>query len=238
QLTWMDAMVGDGVVTPRAGTPVEIAALWYNALERVAALVRASGRAADAYEALAKRARAGFERFWNAGAGCCYDVVDGPAGNDASVRPNQLFAVSLPHAVLDGERARGVVDVCARLLLTSCGLRTLSPEDPRFAPHYGGDQRQRDGAYHQGTVWPWLIGAFACAHARAYGDAATARSFLEPFADQLRERGLGTIGEIADAAAPFAGRGAIAQAWSIAEILRAWTDLSTLHGTFEEYGAP
>ncbi|HEX3672243.1 MAG TPA: amylo-alpha-1,6-glucosidase, partial [Candidatus Cybelea sp.] len=226
QLTWMDAKVGDWVVTPRMGKPVEIAALWYNALERMTALAAILDEPADEYAALAKRARQGFERFWNDATGYCYDVVDGPDGDDATLRPNQIFAVSLPHSPLSLAQQRGVVDVCAAQLLTTNGLRTLAPSDPRFVAHYGGSPHDRDAAYHEGTVWPWLLGPFALAHVRVYRDAAAARSFLAPLAQQLCDHGLGSISEIADASAPFRPNGAIAQAWSVAELLRAWKSLS------------
>ena len=225
QLTWMDAKVADWVVTPRAGKPVEIGALWYNALERMASLAACIDEP-DVYSAIAERTRAGFDRFWNDAAGCCFDVIDGPSGNDPSIRPNQLFAVSLPHSPLQAGRQRAIVEKCAAELLTSSGLRTLAPSDPRFTPHYGGSQHDRDAAYHQGTVWPWLLGSFAVAHARVFGDPPLARSFLTPLAEQLTDAGLGTIGEIADAVAPFQPRGAIAQAWSVAETLRAWNELA------------
>ncbi len=221
QLTWMDAKVGDWVVTPRMGKPVEIAALWYNALKRLALMAPAARELADEYAVVAERARAGFTRFWNASTGCCFDVIDGPDGNDATLRPNQIFAVSLPNSPFSLERQRAVVDVCAAQLLTTNGLRTLPPSDPRFVPRYGGSQHDRDAAYHQGTVWPWLLGPFAVAHARVYDDAAAAHSFLDRLEDQLTDYGLGSISEIADAAPPFTPRGAIAQAWSVAELLRA-----------------
>jgi predicted glycogen debranching enzyme len=226
QLTWMDAKVGDWVVTPRAGKPVEIGALWYNALERMASLAPRVDLPAAPYAALAQRTRAGFERFWNGALGCCYDAIDGPDGNDASLRPNQIFAVSLPHSPLSIERGRAVVERCAATLLASSGLRTLAPDDPHFVAHYEGSPHDRDAAYHQGTVWPWLLGPFSLAHARVFGDRALARSFLEPLAEQLGDAGLGTLGEIADAVAPFEPRGAIAQAWSVAETLRAWHELA------------
>ncbi|HVA33971.1 MAG TPA: amylo-alpha-1,6-glucosidase [Candidatus Baltobacteraceae bacterium] len=230
QLTWMDAKVGDEVITPRRGKPVEIAALWYNALMRMKQFASALGLDTEQYAELARLAHAGFERFWNADAGCCYDVLDGPNGNDATLRPNQLFAISLPHPLLTQERARCVVDACAAQLVTSNGLRTLAPSDPKFVARYEGSPQQRDAAYHQGTVWPWLLGAFATAHARVYGDAATARSFLEPLADQLFDYGLGSISEIADGGAPFTPRGAIAQAWSVGELVRAWHDVAAIAG--------
>ncbi|MGH2591910.1 MAG: amylo-alpha-1,6-glucosidase, partial [Anaerolineae bacterium] len=173
QLTWMDAKVGDWVVTPRIGKPVEINALWYNALrvmddftQIVGDVVSATGVAS--YKQLADRVQSSFNRFWYADGGYCYDVIDGPGGDDAALRPNQLFAVSLPHTPLDADQQRAVVDVCARHLLTSHGLRSLAPDDPAYIGHYGGDQRQRDGAYHQGSVWGWLIGPFVSANLRVY----------------------------------------------------------------------
>ncbi len=226
QLTWMDAKIGDWVVTPRMGKPVEIAALWYNALERMAAIAALLREPCEEYAALAKLARAGFARYWNASAGFCYDVIDGPDGNDPALRPNQIFAASLPYSPLPPDRQRGVVDACAAQLLTTNGLRTLAPGDPRFIPAYAGSPRERDAAYHQGTVWPWLLGPFAIAHARAHGDKERARSFLAPLADQLLDHGLGSISEIAGATAPFRPDGAIAQAWSVAELLRAWKALA------------
>jgi predicted glycogen debranching enzyme len=225
QLTWMDAKIGDWVVTPRVGKPVEIGALWYNALVRMHDLAVRLGEPAAEYASLAQRTKTGFERFWNAQTGFCYDVIDGPAGDDATLRPNQIFAVALPHSPLPAEQQRGVVDACAAQLVTSNGLRTLAPSDPRFVAQYSGAQPARDAAYHQGTVWPWLLGGFAIAHARVYGDAAVARSFLEPLVDQFFDGGLGTVSEIADGTAPFTPRGAIAQAWSVAELLRAWSEL-------------
>jgi predicted glycogen debranching enzyme len=225
QLTWMDAKVGDWVVTPRIGKPVEIGALWYNGLERMRSLAAQAGDDPVFFATLSAATLSGFVRFWNEASGYCYDVIDGPDGNDASLRPNQIFAVSLPHSPLPPDRQRAVVAACAAKLLTSNGLRTLSPNDPRFIAHYGGDQKSRDGAYHQGTVWEWLLGPFAIAHARAFGDRDAARSFLEPLADQLVDCGLGSISEIADGSAPFTPRGAIAQAWSVAETLRAWHEL-------------
>jgi len=155
-------------------------------------------------------------------------VLDGPDGHDSTLRPNQLFAISLSYPLLSPERQRAVVDACAALLLTSNGLRTLPPTDPRFVPRYEGSPQARDAAYHQGTAWAWLLGAFSVAHARAYGDAGLARSFLEPLADRLFDYGLGTIGEIADGSAPFHPRGAIAQAWSVGELLRAWHDIGQI----------
>ena len=222
QLTWMDAKVGDWVVTPRIGKPVEINALWYNALRSLGELARDLGRPSDEYDALAERAQSGFARFWNQAEGYCYDVIDGPEGDGPVLRPNQLFAVSLPYSPLSEGQQRAVVDVCARHLYTPHGLRSLSPHHPDYVGRYGGDSRQRDRAYHQGTVWGWLIGPFVCAHLRVYRDPALARSFVVPLIRQLAEHGVGSISEIYDGDPPFAPRGCIAQAWSVAEVLRAW----------------
>ncbi len=220
QLTWMDAKVGDWVVTPRIGKPVEINVLWYNSLCIMADFARQLGRPAGAYEAAAEQAKAGFARFWNEEAGYCYDVLDGPDGHDASLRPNQLLAVSLPHSPLGQRQQRAVVDVCARRLLTSHGLRSLAREEPAYIGRYGGDQYERDGAYHQGTVWGWLIGPFVSAHLRVYRDPELARSFLQPLIHHLVDHGVGSISEIFDGDPPFTPRGCIAQAWSVAEMLR------------------
>lgn len=224
QLTWMDAKVDDWVVTPRIGKPVEINALWYNALRVMADFARRLEKPSERYDTLAEQAQAGFARFWNEAAGYCYDVLDGPEGDAPALRPNQLFAVSLPHSPLTDHQQRAVVDACARHLLTSHGLRSLAPDDPAYVGHYGGDQRQRDGAYHQGTVWAWLIGPFVSAYLRVYGDRELARSFLQPFIHHLADHGVGSISEIFDGNPPFAPRGCIAQAWSVAEVLRAWQE--------------
>ncbi len=227
QLTWMDAKVGDWVVTPRVGKPVEINALWYNALRTMAASY--AGRdmqAAQEYEALAARVRESFQkRFLRTDSPHLFDVVDGPDGDDRSVRPNQVFAVSLPYPLLDGVAAAGVVDAAGRDLLTSGGLRSLAPSEPAYRGAYGGDQTQRDGAYHQGTVWCWLLGPYAEAHYRVYRDAQAALALLRPLEDHLRDAGLGTISEIMDGDPPHKPRGCIAQAWSVAETLRVWQKL-------------
>jgi predicted glycogen debranching enzyme len=222
QLTWMDARVGDWVVTPRMGKPVEINALWYNALRAMAEFAARLGRPVEPWSRLADRVRASFERFWHAPAGHCFDVIDGPGGPDASLRPNQVFAVSLPESPLDRDRQRAIVDACARHLLASYGLRSLAPADPAYCRACTGSPWERDGSYHQGTVWAWLLGPFALAHFKVYGDAALARGFLAPLADHLADFGLGSIAEIFDAEPPFTPRGCIAQAWSVAETLRAW----------------
>ncbi len=226
QLTWMDAKIGDWVVTPRLGKAVEINALWYNALRTMASFARRLERPAGIYESLAVKVREGFQRFWNDAVGYCYDVIDGPGGNDPALRPNQIFAVSLPESPLGPDRQRGVVDACARHLLTSFGLRSLAPDHPQYRGRYAGGPRERDAAYHQGPVWAWLLGPFALAHLKAYGNRETARGFLEPLAHHLSDYGVGSIAEIFDGDPPFTPRGCIAQAWSVAETLRAWMEIA------------
>ena len=224
QLTWMDAKVDDWVVTPRIGKPVEVNALWYNALRVMVELAFLAGKPYEVYETLAKRARAGFARFWNEEAGYLYDVLDGPEGNDPALRPNQLLAVSLRHSPLPEERRKAVVDACARQLLTSHGLRSLSQDDPAYTGHYGGGRRTRDAAYHQGTVWGWLIGPFISAHLRVYNDPMQARSFLAPLIQEIATHCLGSLSEIFDGDPPHTPRGCIAQAWTVAEVLRVWKE--------------
>ncbi|BDI31273.1 glycogen debranching protein [Capsulimonas corticalis] len=225
QLTWMDARVGDWVVTPRTGKPVEINALWYNALRVTALLAQKAGDDAKAksYEDRAAAVKKSFlAAFWNPATHNLFDVINADGRPDPTLRPNQIFAVSLPFAVLDGDEAREVVDAVEKALLTPYGLRTLAPGLPDYHPHYGpGDQGVRDGAYHQGTVWPWLIGAFAEAHLKAYGDKARVREILEPLLTEgLRCYCIGSVPEIFDADEPFAPNGCVAQAWSVSELLR------------------
>ena len=227
QLTWMDAKVGDWVVTPRQGKPVEIQAVWYNALRIMEDFAARFGDFASQkrYGKMAAAARGSFNRlFWNEKAGCLYDVVDG-GSPDASIRPNQILAVSLHHSMLARGRAQSVVEVVTRELLTPYGLRTLARSDPHYVGHYNGDQRARDSAYHQGTVWPWLLGPFLTAYVRVHGgsvEACTqAAKWLESFRKHLLEAGLGQISEILDGDPPHRPRGCIAQAWSVGELLRA-----------------
>jgi predicted glycogen debranching enzyme len=226
QLTWMDAKAGDWVVTPRRGKAVEINALWYNALSLLSGWLRASGdhAAAEKYAGHASHAADSFNaRFWNPGRGCLYDVVDGPGGDDPAIRPNQVFAISLPHPVLSHEHWAPVMNVVEEKLLTPFGLRTLSPDDPAYQRTYHGDRRSRDGAYHQGTVWPWLIGPFVDAWLKLNpGRKADARKFLDHFPREMDRAGTGTLSEIYDAEEPHIPRGCIAQAWSVAEVLRSW----------------
>lgn len=233
QLTWMDAKIGEWVVTPRIGKPVEVNALWYNALVIMADLSKQLGKSANEYREAAVQVRSSFQRFWNDEQSYLYDVIDGPEGVpdsdgrkvDPRLRPNQIFAVALPHSPLEEEQQKAVVDVCARELLTSHGLRSLARTQPGYVAYYRGNSTQRDAAYHQGTVWAWLIGPFVDAHYRVYRDADKARSFLEPLGLHLGEACIGNVSEIFDAEPPFTPRGCFAQAWSVAEVLRAWLDL-------------
>jgi predicted glycogen debranching enzyme len=225
QLTWMDAKVGDWVVTPRRGKAVEINALWYNALRLLEHWLRDSldSEGADQIRHHADRAYESFNRrFWNPAANCLFDVVDGEGGDDAAIRPNQVLAISLPHPALDSSRWRAVLEVVERDLVTPRGLRSLSPHHKDYKPKYSGDLRSRDAAYHEGTVWAWLIGPFVDAWLKVHPDEhAKARQFLDGFFPHLAEACVGSISEIFDAEAPFTPRGCIAQAWSVAEVLRA-----------------
>ena len=227
QLTWMDAKIGDWVVTPRSGKPVEIQALWHNALRTMEDLARRFGdeELRKRYSTLASTVVWTFNRlFWNKEKNCLYDVVNGGLP-DPTIRPNQIFAVSLHYSMLSRERARAVVETVERELLTPVGLRTLAPSDSRYRPRYEGDQYSRDSAYHQGTVWPWLLGPFITAYVRVNGGTAAAREhahgLLRGLEAHLSEAGLGQISEIFDADAPHLPRGCFAQAWSVAEVLRA-----------------
>jgi glycogen debranching enzyme len=216
QLTWMDAKIGDWVVTPRHGKAVEIQALWYNALRVMQDL---TGHAH--YAELANRSRDSFIRqFWNEDAGCLYDVVDG-AERDGSIRPNQIFAISLFHSILPEDAAARVIEAIEQHLLTPYGLRSLAPSDPRYRGRYAGDPVSRDSAYHQGTVWPWLMGPFVTAHRKVHGRSP---EWAEPFRRFLEAEGGGQIPEVFDGDAPHRPGGCIAQAWSVAELLRCLTE--------------
>jgi predicted glycogen debranching enzyme len=231
QLTWMDAKVGDWVVTPRTGKPVEVNALWINALETIAQFARLLARPSGGYEKLSAKAQTNFQKFWNEERGCCFDVIDVPgSGNDASLRPNQIFGVSLPVSPLNEDQQKAVVDVCAQHLLTSYGLRSLAPGEPGYLGHYSGGPRDRDAAYHQGTVWGWLLGPFVLAHLRVYDDTVEALRFLEPLGISVHMYGLGTLGEIFEGDAPFTPHGCIAQAWTVGEILRAMREIQKHNG--------
>ena len=226
QVTWMDAKQGEQVFTPRIGKPVEINALWLNALN---VMVRAAGRVHNSNEkrfceSLLERGSRSFARFWNEDRHCLYDVidVDGTTACDDKIRPNQILAVSLPYCALPPAQMRAVVERCGQDLLSSYGLRSLSDKDPGYLGTYTGDPWHRDAAYHMGTVWAWLLGPFARAHFRVYGDARLAQSLLEPIAQHLNAACLGTVSEIFDGDAPHSAKGCFAQAWSVAEILRSW----------------
>jgi glycogen debranching enzyme len=224
QLTWMDARVGDWVVTPRIGKPVEINALWYNALVALTALAARIGETGAGYIAAAEKAKAGFARFIRPDGQGLYDVLDGPDGDDASLRPNQVFAVSLPASPLDPAAQRAVVAACAPLV-TPYGLRSLAPDDPAYCPVITGPPHQRDGAYHQGTVWAFLLGHWALALHRVGGDAAAAQAVLAGIEPHLSDAGLGQISEVFDGDAPHTPRGCPAQAWSVGCTLEAWWKL-------------
>ncbi len=227
QLTWMDAKIGDFVPTPRYGKPVEIQALWYNAICFMAALSKnfGEGAANRLLSELAPRIQSSFNReFWNGQAGYLYDVVDSDR-KDPSIRPNQVIALSLPHTMLSTERARSIFAVVERELLTPFGLRTLAPSDPRYRGRYEGGPRERDAMYHQGTVWPWLLGPFVRAYLRFHGDSPQTRTrgagWIAAFQEHVQNAGIaGQISEIFDGDAPHAPRGCPAQAWSVAELLR------------------
>jgi len=224
QLTWMDAKVNGWVVTPRRGKAVELNALWYNALKLLEGWLSEEGEQSEAQvlREHAERARSAFNaRFWYAQGNYLYDVVDGEQGDDAACRPNQLFAISLEHPILDRERWQPVIEVVQKKLLTPVGLRSLSPDHPDYKQVYAGDLPTRDAAYHQGTVWGWLIGPYIDAWLKLHpDDAADVDRLLDGFEQHLGEAGLGTISEIFDAQEPYTPRGCIAQAWSVAEVLR------------------
>jgi predicted glycogen debranching enzyme len=239
QLTWMDAKVDDWVVTPRRGKAVEINALWYNALRLTEGWLRKVNRTgeADGIGQHAEKAKRSFnERFWNPERGFLYDVIDGENGHaDPACRPNQLFSVSLDHPVLDESRWEAVVRVAQEKLLTPVGLRSLAPDEPDYKPKYDGDLRSRDAAYHQGTVWAWLIGPFIDAWLKVHpGDNETARSFLKAFETDKRSACVNSISEIFDAEAPFKPRGCCAQAWSVAEVLRCYVKTSGASSVTQE----
>ncbi|MEO0853853.1 MAG: amylo-alpha-1,6-glucosidase, partial [Cyanobacteria bacterium J06648_11] len=229
QLTWMDAKIGDWVITPRIGKPIEINALWYNALRVVADCARELDQSDREYDRMADRISANFQRFWHGDRGYCYDVLDTPQGNDDTFRPNQIFAVSLPDrastypALLNLSQRQAIVTAVSRHLLTSYGLRSLHPEHPDYRDRYGGDAVQRDSCYHQGPAWGWLIGPFVRAYLQTGGAKDDARRLLGPIQHHLHDACLGTASEIFDGAPPFPPRGAFAQAWSVAEVVRTWS---------------
>lgn len=228
QVTWMDVRVGDWVATPRHGKPVEINALWYNALRVMEQLSSRFGEDSSHYQALAEHARESFRReFWNDADGCLYDVVEGTVG-DPTLRPNQIYAVSLPYRMLDAEQEKKVVDKVYEKLYAGTGLRSLSPDDAQYHPTYEGCLDKRDHAYHQGTSWGFLLGGFITAYIHVYGTSpeviSRANAMLDPVRAHLRQGCIGSIAEIFDGDAPHTSRGCYAQAWSVGEILRAYTE--------------
>jgi len=225
-LTWMDARSDGRAVTPRVGKPVEVNALWINALENLAAFARKLGTRDGDYAQQASRARNSFTRFWNSERGYCFDVLDGPKGNEAELRPNQIFAVSLRTTLLSASQRFAIVEACEQHLLTPFGLRTLAADAPGYCARYTGAESQRAAAYHQGTVWPWLLGPFALAYFRVHRDRAATLRLFDAIAGHLNEAGLGSVGEVHDAEPPFTARGCPAQAWSVAEMLHVWTTIS------------
>jgi 4-alpha-glucanotransferase len=222
QVTWMDAKIGDWVVTPRIGKPVEINALWFNALSSMAQLADLLKLPSKLYRDLASRTREGFQRFINTRGGGLFDVLDSAEGDDGTLRPNQIFAVSLPFSPLDASEQASVVRACGRELLTSYGLRSLSTSHRDFRGRYIGGVWERDGSYHQGPVWAFLLGHYALAEYRVTGDAQMAQARLDPLRDHLLDAALGTVSEIFDGAQPHTPRGAPSQAWSVACTLEAW----------------
>jgi predicted glycogen debranching enzyme len=230
QLTWMDARIGDRVITPRIGKPVEINALWFNALVAMAAIAQRLGLPDRLYRDDAEKVRRGFTRFALPGRDGLYDVIDGPTGPDASLRPNQIFALSLWASPLDPPLQRGVLRRCGEMLVTSYGLRSLAPDAAQYQGVFRGTVAERDGAYHQGTVWGWLLGPWALAHYRVHRDAAAAQRYLEPIGDHLPNAGLGQVSEIFDGDPPHTPRGCPAQAWSVASVLEAWWRLERAKG--------
>ncbi|MGC9258547.1 MAG: amylo-alpha-1,6-glucosidase [Phycisphaerae bacterium] len=233
QLTWMDAKVGNDVITPRHGKPVEINALWFNALKIMETVARwaVHSQRADELAALAVKVQAAFcARFWNPDTGCLFDVVADDGYGDAAIRPNQVISLGLPFGMLDEDKAKSIIQVVHDRLWTPMGLRTLAPGSPGYQGRYQGDQVARDHAYHQGTVWPWLMGPFVSGYVKTMGNTPQSRAdaweFLAPFAAHMTQAGLGSISEIADGDSPHTPRGCFAQAWSVAEVLRAlWEDV-------------
>jgi len=223
QLTWMDARIGDWVVTPRMGRPVEVQALWYNALRIFSRLLALNGQETDSQivDLEAKKLRLNFSgQFWYEKGGWLYDVIDEEGRPDPTLRPNQLFAISLPYPLVSGERADKILSVVQQHLYTPVGIRSLSPDHPRYTPSYGGDARQRDSSYHQGPVWSWLLGAYVDSLMRTQGGKREAQAVIDRFAYHLDEGCIGSVAEIFDAEPPYKPGGCVAQAWGVAEMLR------------------
>lgn len=226
QLTWMDARVGEWVVTPRMGKPIEVNAKWIEGLAFIASMAPRCGVPSIYYEKLLTKAKKGFRRFWNDELQFCFDVIDGPFGNDATLRPNQIFAARPDLGLLSQSQSEAVVKVCQKHLLTPAGLRSLAPFEPGYTPSFSGPSSSRDAAYHQGTVWGWLIGPFINAHLATFKDAKRASQILEPFKDQLSNECFGSINEVFEGGGAQSAKGCVAQAWSVGEVLRAWTLLN------------
>jgi predicted glycogen debranching enzyme len=222
QLTWMDAMVDGCVVTPRIGKPVEINALWYSAMQIMGEFAEALGQQSNEYHLMAAASKSSFSRFWEEKKGYCFDVIDGPMGNDSSLRPNQVLALDVAFSPIPSEKQAQILKVVERKLLTPQGLRSLSQDDPQFVPVYGGDIWSRDKSYHQGTVWGWLIGPYLRAHYKVFSQKAYVVEGLENYVKEIYRHGLGSISEIFDGTAPHMPRGCIAQAWSVAAALWTW----------------
>ncbi|BDD04691.1 amylo-alpha-1,6-glucosidase [Aureibacter tunicatorum] len=220
QLTWMDAKVGNNVITPRIGKTVEVNALWYNALTTMSWLSKEIN-SLDIYSELANLCKSNFNKFWNDDKGYCYDVIEGPNGHEDLLRPNQIFCVSLPDQPFEDRYNIKIVNSCSEHLLTSHGLRSLAPFEIEYKNHYKGNSYQRDSAYHQGTVWSWLLGPFAIAHMKVFKNKSRASELLTPIMTHMTGAGIGTISEIFDASPPFKPKGCIAQAWSVGQILYA-----------------
>ncbi|HEY6044231.1 MAG TPA: amylo-alpha-1,6-glucosidase [Nitrosospira sp.] len=233
QVTWMDAMVDGWVITPRQGKPVEVNALWFNALMCMVHFSQLIGKKSEIFKTLAAQARTGFHRFLKPDGGL-YDVLDGPEGDDASIRPNQILAVTLHYSPLSPPAQALTLAETRHHLLTSYGLRSLAAQLPGYRPRYGGNMRERDSAYHQGTAWSWLLPHYAMAEYRVTGNAELAQSRLAPMRDHLLDAGLGTISEIFDGEPPHEPRGAPSQAWSVACVLEAWVKLERVRRTAKQ----
>ena len=223
QLTWMDARIGDWVVTPRMGKPVEIQALWYNAQLIFAELLSLNGDNQQGQywkDQAAKTKESFLPLFWNAAGGYLYDVINEQQQGDASFRPNQLFAISLPFPLIEGEQAKSVLSLVSEKLYIPAGIRTLPSDDNRYVEMYGGDQWHRDSSYHQGTAWTWLIGPYIDALAKTGHDRGKLQAIIDQCKPHLEEGCLGSVSEILDAGSTHHPRGCVAQAWGVAEWLR------------------
>jgi predicted glycogen debranching enzyme len=240
QLTWMDAKVGDWVVTPRQGKPVEINALWYNAIRIIIEIYKLKGdvEKVEEYEEMGNKIKNSFlEKFLNKQGGYLYDCING-SEKSTDIRPNQLFAISLPFELLDLDTSKSILKIVEQKLLTPFGLRSLSETDKNYIETYGGDQLSRDGAYHQGTVWSWLLGPYITAKIKIEGEEGRKKikSFLKAFEGHFLDAGIGSVSEIFDGSFPYKPNGCIAQAWGVAELLRAYLeDVCTLEEKKEEY---